>query len=123
MNISAMIGAASSARSSSTATSGDFNQIVTDWLLRTGLHSEELKKQMKALYPDSSHVVTQKDITSALLYASAMLKSSQDLEVQNYLKDTLNPLTTKSLGLSYAYNDFMQAMICGNDDDAPEPFF
>lgn len=125
MNISAMIGAASSARSSSTATSGDFNQIVTDWLLseRPNCTLTELKKQMKALYPDSSHVVTQKDITSALLYASAMLKSSQDLDVQNYLKDTLNPLTTKSLGLSYAYNDFMQAMICGNDDDAPEPFF
>ncbi|BAE73828.1 hypothetical protein SGGMMB4_01293 [Sodalis glossinidius str. 'morsitans'] len=125
MNISAMSAAVSSARSSSTATSGDFNQIVTDWLSKEQPKCTltELKQQIKALYPNSSHVVTQKEITSALLYASATLKQSLSLEIQNYLKDTLNPLTSQSLGLSYTYDNFMQAMIMGNDDDAPEPFF
>lgn len=125
MNISAMSAAVSSCQGSSTATTGDFNQIVTDWLLseRPTLSLTELKQQIKKLYPDSSHVVTQGEIITALLYASASMASSQDLGVQTYLKNTLNPLTTKSLGLSYAFNDFMQAMICGNEDDAPEPFF
>ncbi|AHF78201.1 hypothetical protein Sant_3204 [Sodalis praecaptivus] len=125
MNISAMSAAAASAQSSSTATSSDFNQIVTDWLLseRPTLSLTELKQEIKKLYPDSSHIVTQGEVTSALLYASASMAGSQDLEVQTYLKNTLNPLVTQSLGLSYAFNDFMQAMICGNEDDAPEPFF
>lgn len=125
MNISAMSAAAASGQSSSTATSSDFNQIVTDWLLseRPTLSLTELKQEIKKLYPDSSHIVTQGEVTSALLYASASMAGSQDLEVQTYLKNTLNPLVTQSLGLSYAFNDFMQAMICGNEDDAPEPFF
>ncbi|MEN3260935.1 hypothetical protein AAH678_19680 [Sodalis endosymbiont of Spalangia cameroni] len=125
MNISAMSAAAASGQSSSTATSSDFNQIVTDWLLseRPTLSLTELKQEIKKLYPDSSHIVTQGEITSALLSASASMAGSQDSEVQTYLKNTLNPLVTQSLGLSYAFNDFMQAMICGNEDDAPEPFF
>ncbi|CAJ0998503.1 hypothetical protein [Sodalis praecaptivus] len=125
MNISAMSAAAASGQSSSTATSSDFNQIVTDWLLseRPTLSLTELKQEIKKLYPDSSHIVTQGEITSALLFASASMAGSKDSEVQTYLKNTLNPLVTQSLGLSYAFNDFMQAMICGNEDDAPEPFF
>ncbi|MGL9724687.1 hypothetical protein [Sodalis sp. (in: enterobacteria)] len=125
MNISAMSAAAASGQSSSTATSSDFNQIVTDWLLseQPTLSLTELKQEIKKLYPDSSHIVTQGEVTSALLYASASMAGSQDLEVQTYLKNTLNPLVTQSLDLSYAFNDFMQAMICGNEDDAPEPFF
>ncbi|WP_406704521.1 hypothetical protein [Sodalis sp.] len=125
MNISAMSAAAASGQSSSTATSSDFNQIVTDWLLseRPTLSLTELKQEIKKLYPDSSHIVTQGEVTSALLYASASMAGSQDLEVQTYLKNTLNPLVTQSLDLSYAFNDFMQTMICGNEDDAPEPFF
>lgn len=125
MNISAMSAATASGQSSSTATSSDFNQIATDWLLseRPTLSLTELKQEIKKLYPDSSHIVTQGEVPSALLYASASMAGSQDLEVQTYLKNTLNPLVTQSLGLSYAFNDFMQAMICGNEDDAPEPFF
>lgn len=125
MNISAMSAAAASDPSSSMATSSDFNQIVTDWQLseRPTLSLTELKQEIEKLSPDSSHIVTQGEVTSALLYASASMAGSQDLGVQTYLKNTLTPLMTQSLELSYAFNDFMQAMICGNEDDAPEPFF
>lgn len=75
MNISAMSAAAASGQSSSTATSSDFNQIVTDWLLseRPTLSLTELNQEIKKLYPDSSHIVTQGEVTSALLYASASM--------------------------------------------------